>query len=107
MSTVKLQSAQINEAFNLPPLPQLRSVDQNLIQYIGTVDIQESVKVAQERATSLNNDDTTSLEEDYVPNKKYTWEIDPKKLVLKEFLARGTYGSVHRGIFDGKEVAGL
>ncbi|CAI5944754.1 unnamed protein product [Closterium sp. NIES-65] len=34
------------------------------------------------------------------------WRIDPQQLVIKSFLARGTYGSVHRGEYRGKQVAG-
>lgn len=34
------------------------------------------------------------------------WEIDPKKLVIKTVIARGTFGTVHRGIYDGHDVAG-
>ncbi|GJP39541.1 hypothetical protein CLOM_g23903 [Closterium sp. NIES-68] len=33
------------------------------------------------------------------------WRIDPQQLVIKEFIARGTYGSVHRGEYKGKQVA--
>lgn len=34
------------------------------------------------------------------------WEIDPSKLVIKTVIARGTFGTVHRGIYDGLDVAG-
>lgn len=37
--------------------------------------------------------------------QKEDWEIDPSKLVLKNIVARGTYGTVYRGIFDGQDVA--
>ncbi|BBN18839.1 protein MpMAPKKK21 [Marchantia polymorpha subsp. ruderalis] len=33
------------------------------------------------------------------------WEIDPSKLILKNVIAQGTYGTVHRGTYDGKDVA--
>ncbi|KAF8011441.1 hypothetical protein BT93_J1914 [Corymbia citriodora subsp. variegata] len=33
------------------------------------------------------------------------WEIDPSKLVIKSVIARGTFGTVHRGIYDGQDVA--
>jgi hypothetical protein len=38
---------------------------------------------------------------------KEEWEIDPTKLVIKSAIARGTYGIVHRGVYDGKDVAGI
>lgn len=34
------------------------------------------------------------------------WEIDPSKLLIKSVIARGTFGTVHRGIYDGLDVAG-
>lgn len=37
--------------------------------------------------------------------QKEEWEIDHSKLVLKNMLARGTYGTVYRGIYDGQDVA--
>ncbi|KAJ7533634.1 hypothetical protein O6H91_13G057900 [Diphasiastrum complanatum] len=37
--------------------------------------------------------------------EKEDWEADLTKLVLMDVLARGTYGVVHRGIYDGRDVA--
>lgn len=36
---------------------------------------------------------------------KHAWEIDPSKLIIKTVIARGTFGTVHRGIYDGQDVA--
>ncbi|KAK6129318.1 hypothetical protein DH2020_036926 [Rehmannia glutinosa] len=36
---------------------------------------------------------------------RHVWEIDPTKLVIKSVIARGTFGTVHRGIYDGQDVA--
>ncbi|MED6111492.1 hypothetical protein PIB30_052767 [Stylosanthes scabra] len=33
------------------------------------------------------------------------WEIDPSKLIIKSVIARGTFGTVHRGVYDGQDVA--
>eukprot|EP00475_Leptophrys_vorax_P043077 TRINITY_DN8177_c0_g1_i1.p1 TRINITY_DN8177_c0_g1~~TRINITY_DN8177_c0_g1_i1.p1 ORF type:complete len:580 (+),score=-3.18 TRINITY_DN8177_c0_g1_i1:213-1952(+) len=33
------------------------------------------------------------------------WEIDPSQLVIQDFVARGSFGSVHRGAYGGREVA--
>ncbi|KAF8378299.1 hypothetical protein HHK36_029638 [Tetracentron sinense] len=33
------------------------------------------------------------------------WEIDPSKLIIKAVIARGTFGTVHRGVYDGQDVA--
>uniref|UniRef100_A0A7C9D489 Dual-specificity kinase n=1 Tax=Opuntia streptacantha TaxID=393608 RepID=A0A7C9D489_OPUST len=35
-----------------------------------------------------------------------SWEIDPSKLLIKSVIARGTFGTVHRGVYDGLDVAG-
>lgn len=37
---------------------------------------------------------------------KQDWEIDPSKLIIKSVIARGTFGIVHRGVYDGLDVAG-
>lgn len=36
---------------------------------------------------------------------RHGWEIDAAKLVIKSVLARGTFGTVHRGVYDGQDVA--
>lgn len=36
---------------------------------------------------------------------KHEWEIDASKLTVKSVIARGTFGTVHRGIYDGQDVA--
>ncbi|KAI5683464.1 hypothetical protein M9H77_04692 [Catharanthus roseus] len=37
--------------------------------------------------------------------RRYEWEIDPSKLIIKGVIARGTFGTVHRGVYDGQDVA--
>uniref|UniRef100_A0A2N9GQ17 Protein kinase domain-containing protein n=1 Tax=Fagus sylvatica TaxID=28930 RepID=A0A2N9GQ17_FAGSY len=37
--------------------------------------------------------------------QKQDWEIDPTKLIIKQVIARGAFGTVHRGLYDGKDVA--
>nr|XP_043636594.1 serine/threonine-protein kinase STY13-like isoform X2 [Erigeron canadensis] len=39
------------------------------------------------------------------PPPRQEWEIDPSKLLIKGILARGTFGTVHRGIYDTIDVA--
>lgn len=41
-----------------------------------------------------------------VRRPRQEWEIDPSKLIIKSVLARGTFGTVHRGVYDGQDVAG-
>ncbi|KAK6153307.1 hypothetical protein DH2020_012946 [Rehmannia glutinosa] len=37
--------------------------------------------------------------------QRHDWEIDPSKLIIKGVIARGTFGTVHRGVYDGQDVA--
>ncbi|KAJ6748624.1 hypothetical protein OIU79_029680 [Salix purpurea] len=37
--------------------------------------------------------------------QRQEWEIDPSKLSIKTVIARGTFGTVHRGVYDGQDVA--
>ncbi|CAJ1943887.1 unnamed protein product [Sphenostylis stenocarpa] len=37
--------------------------------------------------------------------QKQEWEIDPSKLIIKSVIARGTFGTVHRGVYDTQDVA--
>lgn len=36
---------------------------------------------------------------------KEEWEIDPTKLEIKNVVAKGTYGTVYRGTYNGQDVA--
>ncbi|XP_071710441.1 serine/threonine-protein kinase 54-like [Rutidosis leptorrhynchoides] len=40
-----------------------------------------------------------------VNRQRQDWEIDPSKLVIKSVIARGSFGTVHRGVYDGLDVA--
>lgn len=40
------------------------------------------------------------------PKAKEEWEIDLAKLETSNVIARGTYGTVYKGIYDGQDVAG-
>ncbi|TKY55190.1 Serine/threonine-protein kinase HT1 [Spatholobus suberectus] len=37
--------------------------------------------------------------------RRQEWEIDPSKLIIKSVIARGTFGKVHRGVYDTQDVA--
>lgn len=41
-----------------------------------------------------------------VNSRKEEWEIDLAKLDIRLAIARGTYGTVYRGFYDGNNVAG-
>jgi hypothetical protein len=40
------------------------------------------------------------------PERREDWEADPARLVVRGVIARGTFGTVHRGLYDGIDVAG-
>ncbi|KAF7806100.1 serine/threonine-protein kinase STY13-like [Senna tora] len=37
--------------------------------------------------------------------QRQEWEIDPSNLIIKTVIARGTFGTVHRGLYDTQDVA--
>lgn len=42
---------------------------------------------------------------DKIDNPKEEWEIDLSKLEIRYEVARGTYGTVYKGVYDGQDVA--
>lgn len=57
---------------------------------------------------NLENITTSRLRIDTNTNRqRQDWEIDPSKLVIKSVIARGSFGTVHRGLYDGLDVAGM
>jgi hypothetical protein len=40
------------------------------------------------------------------PKPREDWEADPASLVVRALIARGTFGTVHRGLYHGQDVAG-
>ncbi|KAH7577581.1 hypothetical protein ACOSP7_001470 [Xanthoceras sorbifolium] len=46
-----------------------------------------------------------SRDRDVKNSSKEDWEIDLAKLDIRHELARGTYGTVYRGLYDGQDVA--
>ncbi|XP_019096646.1 PREDICTED: uncharacterized protein LOC104767300 [Camelina sativa] len=52
-----------------------------------------------------NNNNNDIIRSTEVGRSRREWEIDPSKLIVKSVIARGTFGTVHRGIYDGQDVA--
>lgn len=67
----------------------LKSLDEQLQRHLSRAWTMEQKKEQQEER----------------PNTREEWEIDPSKLVIKSVIARGTFGTVHRGVYDGQDVA--
>ncbi|PKA62038.1 Serine/threonine-protein kinase HT1 [Apostasia shenzhenica] len=68
----------------------LRSLDEQLERHLNRA-------LTMEKKKKGNEDDRRKEKEE--------WEIDPTKLLIKGLIARGTFGSVHRGVYDGQDVA--
>lgn len=66
----------------------LKSLDEQLERHLSRAWTLEKIK--------KNDGDERQREE---------WEIDHSKLVIKTAIARGTFGTVHRGVYDGVDVA--
>ncbi|KAA3459683.1 serine/threonine-protein kinase HT1-like [Gossypium australe] len=50
-------------------------------------------------------DNSTNMATTFTKRERLEWEIDPSKLIIKTVIARGTFGTVHRGIYDDLDVA--
>ncbi|KAI3870644.1 hypothetical protein MKX03_012401 [Papaver bracteatum] len=87
----------------------LKSLDEQLERHLNRVRTMENRRDDQgvgsigglglgggQRRNSSFNERATAKEE---------WEIDPSKLLIKTVIARGTFGTVHRGVYDGQDVA--
>nr|KJB53125.1 hypothetical protein B456_008G294700 [Gossypium raimondii] len=48
---------------------------------------------------------STNMATTFTKRERLEWEIDPSKLIIKTVIARGTFGTVHRGIYDDLDVA--
>ncbi|KAG4970841.1 hypothetical protein JHK85_037262 [Glycine max] len=72
----------------------LKSLDEQLQRHLSRAWTMEKNKEKEEE--EVEGRSTRSRQE---------WEIDPSKLVIKTVIARGTFGTVHRGIYDGQDVA--
>ncbi|KAK3018548.1 hypothetical protein RJ639_003905 [Escallonia herrerae] len=87
----------------------LKSLDEQLERHLNRAWTMEKNKKKQSdfdySATTTSS--TTAFAPAMVaaPRRRQEWEIDPSKLIIKSVLARGTFGAVHRGIYDGQDVA--
>lgn len=97
----------------------LKSLDEQLERHLNRVRTMEKNNIKKPLDDSCINYTTFSTTTTAVvaasnhptttaaPTKqRYDWEIDTSKLIIKSVLARGTFGTVHRGVYDGLDVAG-
>ena len=75
---------------------------------LGAIDVRKSVLAQREKRLAMQtlDDLNVEVESTVIPQDGYKWEIDPTKLVLKKYIAKGSYGTVHRGSYGGRDVAG-
>ncbi|XP_009613289.1 serine/threonine-protein kinase 52 [Nicotiana tabacum] len=96
----------------------LKSLDEQLERHLNRVRTMEKNNIKKPLDDSCINYTTFSTTTTAVvaasnhptttaaPTKqRYDWEIDTSKLIIKSVLARGTFGTVHRGVYDGLDVA--
>ncbi|XP_020226031.1 dual specificity protein kinase zakA [Cajanus cajan] len=95
----------------------LKSIDEQLQRHLNKVLTIDKKKRSEEdedadqvhvHTTSATASPTASKRHTAVVNfkkRKQDWEIDPSKLIIKSPIARGTFGTVHRGVYDTQDVA--
>nr|WIL59949.1 nodulation protein [Melilotus officinalis] len=99
----------------------LKSIDEQLERHLNKVLTIDKKKRAEEEDsstasasvfdhvrvhTSSANTSPTSIKfKTNFKKQKQDWEIDPSKLIIKSVIARGTFGTVHRGVYDTQDVA--
>ncbi|CAL2250479.1 unnamed protein product [Prunus armeniaca] len=76
----------------------LKSLDEQLQRHLNrTWTMEKNKRREEEEEEEAASRQTAATRQD--------WEIDPSKLIVKGAIARGTFGTVHRGIYDGQDVA--
>ncbi|KAM0982470.1 hypothetical protein PS2_015126 [Malus domestica] len=100
----------------------LKSLDEQLERHLNRVLTLEKNKIMRDPETNSNSihltttstsnstvtttaTSTSSMTLSIPKRHRQEWEIDPSKLLIKSVIARGTFGTVHRGIYDGQDVA--
>ncbi|CAA7402235.1 unnamed protein product [Spirodela intermedia] len=76
----------------------LKSLDEQLERHLSRVWTLEKIRKQEGGGGSRGRSGGAARE-------KPEWEIDPSKLVIKGAIARGTFGTVHRGVYEGLDVA--
>ncbi|XP_062202071.1 uncharacterized protein LOC133904613 [Phragmites australis] len=87
----------------------ISSLDEHLERHLGRSAERGGLAAAAQTGTRSSRGESSRLgaEELQTPLRqcREDWEIDPAKLVIKGVIARGTFGTVHRGVYDGQDVA--
>ncbi|KAJ6298542.1 hypothetical protein OIU76_019657 [Salix suchowensis] len=86
----------------------LKSLDEQLQRHLSRAWTMESNKNKNEGDQGGGGDGETQRlgqNDNGTTVARHEWEIDPSKLIIKTVIARGTFGTVHRGVYDGQDVA--
>ncbi|CAK9155914.1 unnamed protein product [Ilex paraguariensis] len=83
----------------------LKSLDEQLERHLHRAWTMEKNRKQQDSDFATTATATVNYTTTTTTRQRHEWEIDPSKLIIKGVLARGTFGTVHRGIYDGQDVA--
>ena len=89
-----------NDGFVRADQIDLKRLDEQLERHLNRTWTVEKNKQQQDSGDSASGEGCDG------GRRRQDWEIDPTKLIVKSVLARGTFGTVHRGVYDGQDVAG-
>lgn len=96
-----------NDGFVRADQIDLKSLDEQLERHLNRVWTMEKSKTKDEDTTTTTTATSAAAAATTTSttSRRQEWEIDPSKLIIKSVIARGTFGTVHRGIYDGQDVA--
>ncbi|GAB2213234.1 hypothetical protein Droror1_Dr00021256 [Drosera rotundifolia] len=84
----------------------LKSLDEQLERHMTRrLSLDSNSNNGSSHGKNNNNNTTTRSDSVIRARQQFDWEIDPSRLVIKSVIARGSYGTVHRGVYGGKDVA--
>lgn len=83
----------------------LKSLDDQLERHLNKVWTIDKQKKKEQEAKETPAAGTTASVSSVSTAARAEWEIDPSKLMVKGVIGRGTFGTVHRGVYDGQDVA--
>lgn len=89
----------------------LKRIDEQLERFTRAATMEKSRRAEGKEAEEASGNGKSlvaslSLPKQTRKKERQEWEIDPAKLLIKSVIARGTFGTVHRGVYDGQDVAG-
>ncbi|CAN6860489.1 unnamed protein product, partial [Brassica oleracea] len=95
-----------NDGFVRADQIDLKSIDEQLERHLSRALTLEKNKKRDEEESAASSSPVAALNGGFV-GQRLEWEMDPSQLIIKTVLARGTFGTVHRGVYDGQDVAAV